>query len=329
MRLPVYKGAATCMVAPADSVILAAFIARGDADGVDLTPLLTSQMLVQVLRQALTACPVPPPSRPGIRFFSAIGRCLSDEHCQSVARRATGIDGGQGVCGGGSYLAHPPADRRWVCQLHAEPNGTSAVFDCPGPPLPPPPPPPPRRKRKLDPPGSQPPVRPGDWRFRLPTIAAVVVVVSTVIVLALPWFKHQPVEQIGDSGEPVSKQVSVENLVHPLPVQLPEATPSIPARTTIPKPLPGQTAAPADNSQQRRSAIRNGQPATLPDVRDEDRPTAHQTDSTSPASLWVTILPLGPVLLRAYGFSSRGGISDQRRESRNCSFRRIRTGSGR
>ncbi|MBN2579386.1 MAG: hypothetical protein JXB10_10375 [Pirellulales bacterium] len=116
---------------PGRFVLFAAFVAREETDGVDISSLLTCKVVNDILDQSLTACPVPLPA--ALECDIPLQQVRGDPIVLEKVLREGQLEltGKDAFVEAGVICANLPADRLWICRVRAETGGISAVIDCP------------------------------------------------------------------------------------------------------------------------------------------------------------------------------------------------------
>lgn len=119
---------------PGRFVIFAALIPRGQAAGVDITPLLTCKVVADVLGQAPTKCPVPVPDALEMEFVGEPIRVDPVILAKAMREQRLEFTGPKALAEAGAICAGLPADIRWVCRVCSDSEGIVATLECPKPP---------------------------------------------------------------------------------------------------------------------------------------------------------------------------------------------------
>lgn len=294
---------------PGRFVMFTAFVKRNEADGVDLTPLLTCKVANDVLGQALTGRPVPAPAVLECDFHLELVHADPLVITKILREGRLELTGDVSFAQAGAICANLPEDRQWVCRLHKEPGKINAVFECPSPET--------RIElanarspKRLKNAASQPVlfnpppsvIRPQKWHASCGIIAAVVC--AFIFTVALVPFTHQRFVQNRDVTES-TPQGAPDKDVAPSPSgQLPTSMQPIRPPKTTPQGLSSNTNVSSKSSAAAKSIVEQGQ--QLPHRVDEDHPTL---DPVYTESKWFLIFVVSVVFAFFAGFSIGVGIS--------------------
>ncbi len=114
---------------PEHFVMLAAFVVRDRVDGIDLTPILTCDIVNRILAQAPAVQPIPPSA--DLEFDLHVrATAMKHREVATVLERGITLSGEEAIAEAGAICAHLPVGRQWACRILGESDTVNIALTC-------------------------------------------------------------------------------------------------------------------------------------------------------------------------------------------------------